>query len=72
MFASLAADKSHFIPYSLDIADQRRKYGESMLRKADEHLATQEAYEQEAREKLDAARRRRMDEKERLEHLEVS
>jgi RNA polymerase-associated protein CTR9 len=71
MFASLASDPSGFLPYSREIADQRRKYGESLLRKADEHLATQEAYEQEVRQKLDAARQRRMDEKERLENLEV-
>ena len=72
MFASLASDPSTFLPYNREIADQRRKYGESILRKADEHLAAQEAYEREVQQKQDAARQRRMDEKERLENLEVN
>jgi RNA polymerase-associated protein CTR9 len=71
MFASLASDTSSFLPYNRDLADQRRKYGESILRKTDEHLVTQEAYEQDMQQKLDAARQRRLDEKERLENLEV-
>lgn len=71
MFASLAADPSPMVPYSRDIADQRRKYGESMLRRGDEHLATQKEFEVEAQAKLDAARQRRQSEKERQEALEV-
>lgn len=71
MFASLAADPSSVVPYSRDIADQRRKYGESMLRRGDEHLATQKEFEIEAQAKLDAARQRRQMEKEKLETLEV-
>jgi RNA polymerase-associated protein CTR9 len=71
MFGSLASDASAFLPYDRGIADQRRKYGESILRRADEHLASQETYEQEVQQKLEAARRRRMDEKERLEAIEV-
>lgn len=71
MFASLAADPSPVVPYSRDIADQRRKYGESMLRRGDEHLATQKEFEVEAQAKLDAARQRRQSEKERQEALEV-
>lgn len=59
------------MPYSRDIADQRRKYGESMLRRGDEHLATQKEFEVEAQAKLDAARQRRQFEKEKLEALEV-
>ncbi|OJA11248.1 hypothetical protein AZE42_09541 [Rhizopogon vesiculosus] len=70
LFASLAADPSSVVPYSRDIADQRRKYGESMLRRGDEHLATQKEFEVEARAKLDAARQRRQSEKERQEALE--
>jgi len=71
LFASLAADPSPVVPYSRDIADQRRKYGESMLRRGDEHLATQKEFEVEAQAKLDAARQRRQSEKERQEALEV-
>ncbi|KIJ12938.1 hypothetical protein PAXINDRAFT_14301 [Paxillus involutus ATCC 200175] len=69
-FASLAADTSPFLPYNIELADQRRKYGESMLRRADEHLATQKEFEAEAQAKLDAARQKRQEEKQRQEALE--
>lgn len=55
----------------MDIADQRRKYGENMLRKGAEHLHAQEAHEMEIKEKLDAARLRRQKEQERMDALEV-
>jgi RNA polymerase-associated protein CTR9 len=71
LFASLASDRSPLVPYSRDIADQRRKYGDNMLRKGDEHLTSQRQYESEAQAKLDTARRRRQEEKERQEALEV-
>jgi len=71
LFGSLAVDKAQFLPYSREIADQRRKYGESMLRKGVEHLAAQEQYEAEVKERLDATRLTRQEEKERQEALEV-
>jgi RNA polymerase-associated protein CTR9 len=70
IFGSLAADTSPFLPYNIELADQRRKYGESMLRRADEHLATQKEFEAEAQARLDAARQKRQDEKQRQEALE--
>ncbi|KAF8629244.1 hypothetical protein AX17_005823 [Amanita inopinata Kibby_2008] len=70
LFGSLASDKSQMVPYSRDIADQRRKYGDSMLRKGDEHIAVQQQYEAETQAKLDTARRRRQEDKERQEALE--
>ncbi|KAH9932433.1 RNA polymerase II-associated protein [Fomitopsis serialis] len=70
LFASLAADKSQVVPYSRDMADQRRKYGDSMLRRCDEHLATQRQHEAEAHAKLDAARQKRQQEREQQEALE--
>ncbi|KAL1945926.1 hypothetical protein VTO73DRAFT_1928 [Trametes versicolor] len=70
LFASLAADKSPQVPYSRDIADQRRKYGESMLRRCEEHLATQRQWEADAQAKIEAARQRRQAEKERLDAAE--
>ncbi|KAG6831581.1 hypothetical protein H0H87_004800 [Tephrocybe sp. NHM501043] len=70
LFASLALDKSPMVPYSRDLADQRRKYGDSMLRKGDEHLAAQRLFESEAQAKVDAARRKRQEEKERQEEIE--
>jgi RNA polymerase-associated protein CTR9 len=42
-----------------------------MLRKSDEHLASQQQYELEAQAKLETARRRRQEERERQEKLEV-
>ncbi|KAF9232678.1 hypothetical protein BU15DRAFT_80981 [Melanogaster broomeanus] len=70
IFGSLAADTSPFLPYNIELADQRRKYGESMLRRADEHLATQKEFEAEAQARLDAARQKRQEEKQRQEALE--
>lgn len=72
IFGSLAADTSPFLPYSLEVADQRRKYGESMLRRADEHLTAQKEFEAEAQARLEAARQKRLEEKQRQEALEVS
>jgi RNA polymerase-associated protein CTR9 len=59
------------VPYSREIADQRRKYGDNMLRKSEEHLATQKQFEGEAQAKLDGARQKRQEEKNRQEALEV-
>ncbi|KAH8107706.1 hypothetical protein BXZ70DRAFT_1013744 [Cristinia sonorae] len=70
LFASLAADKSPVVPYNKDLADQRRKYGDSVLRRCDEHLAAQKQFEAEAKARVDAARQRRQEEKERVEALE--
>ncbi|RPD78632.1 RNA polymerase II-associated protein [Lentinus tigrinus ALCF2SS1-7] len=70
LFASLAADTVHAVPYSRDIADQRRKYGESVLRRCEEHLSTQKQYEAESQAKVQAARQRRQEEKERQEAAE--
>lgn len=59
------------VPYDRDLADERRKYGEGMLRKGDEHLATQRQYETEVQAKLGAARQKRQEEKDRLKLEEV-
>lgn len=60
------------MPYSRDVADQRRKYGENMLRKKDEHLAKQTQHEEETQARLETARQIRLEEKQRQETLEVS
>ncbi|KAF7322161.1 RNA polymerase II-associated protein [Mycena kentingensis (nom. inval.)] len=70
LFASLAADRASALPYSRDIADQRKKYGDIMLRKSEEHLAAQKAHESEIQAKMDTARQRRQEERERLDTLE--
>lgn len=60
------------VPYSREIADQRRKYGDNMLRKGDEHLAAQRQFEAEALGRIETARKKRQEEKERQEALEVN
>lgn len=71
VFGSLASDKAQHLPYSREIADQRRKYGDNMLKKKDEHIATQRQYEQGVQSKLDLARKKRQEERDRAEALEV-
>ncbi|KDR75052.1 hypothetical protein GALMADRAFT_248915 [Galerina marginata CBS 339.88] len=70
LFASLAADKSSVVPYDRDIADNRRKYGDGMLRKAEEHLANQRQFEAETQSRLDTARQKRQEDKERQDASE--
>ncbi|KAJ7646672.1 RNA polymerase II-associated protein [Roridomyces roridus] len=70
LFASLAADKAAAVPYSRDLADQRRRYGDIMLRKSEEHLATQKQVEADIQAKMDSARQKRQEERDRLEALE--
>ncbi|TFK54552.1 RNA polymerase II-associated protein [Heliocybe sulcata] len=71
LFASLASDPSPQVPYSKDIADQRKKYGDSMLRRADEQLGHQTQHEAETQARLNAARQKRQEDRERQEQLEV-
>ncbi|KAF8910392.1 hypothetical protein CPB85DRAFT_1305700 [Mucidula mucida] len=70
LFASLASDKAIMVPYSRDIADQRRKYGDNMLKKADEHLAKQRDHELTNETRINTARMLRQAEREELERLE--
>ncbi|KAG8995767.1 hypothetical protein FRB94_011657 [Tulasnella sp. JGI-2019a] len=65
LFNSLASDDAKNLPYSKDIADQRRKYGENILRKADEHLANQQKHDMESESQVAAARKLREEEHER-------
>ena len=71
LFTSLAADEAPSLPYEKNIADQRRKYGDNMMRKADEHLQTQRQYDGEKAEKLAYAKKLRQEEREKQEALEV-
>ncbi|KAK0187153.1 hypothetical protein F5146DRAFT_765441 [Armillaria mellea] len=70
IFGSLASDESENVPYGRDIADQRQKCGDSMLRKGDEHLANQKQYEDRAQAKLFDARQKRQEERDRMEAQE--
>lgn len=55
------------LPYSQDIAQNRYRYGESMLRRSAEHIAAQELYEAQTKARMDVARRQRQEERERLD-----
>ncbi|KAJ1308461.1 hypothetical protein OPQ81_004165 [Rhizoctonia solani] len=70
LFGSLYADPSPNTPYNRDVADQRRKYGDSMLRKAPEQLSLQQAHEAEINARRDAAKLKRQEETERLQEAE--
>ncbi|KAJ4488867.1 RNA polymerase II-associated protein [Lentinula edodes] len=70
LFGALASDKSQQVPYSRDIADQRRKYGENMLRKKDDHISSQTKHEGETQARLDSARQIRFEERQRQEAVE--
>ena len=71
LFASLASDPATVVPYSRDIADNRRKYGDNMLKKGDDQLAAQRKYEEETKARLDAARAKRQEERDRQQAAEV-
>jgi len=71
LFTSLAADESSSLPYDKNIADQRRKYGDNMMKKADEHLQTQRQHDSEKAEKLAYAKKLRQDERDKQEAIEV-
>lgn len=67
----MAADESPSLPYDKNIADQRRKYGDNMMRKADEHLQTQRQYDTEKADKMAYAKKLRQEERDKQEALEV-
>lgn len=70
VFGSLADEKSGAVPYSKDVADQRRKYGDTLLRRSDEQMAAQTEYEAALEARIAEAKQRRLDEKLRLEAAE--
>ncbi|KAF5346312.1 hypothetical protein D9758_011483 [Tetrapyrgos nigripes] len=69
LFASLASDQSPMLPYSRDIADQRRKYGDNMLRKGEEHLTRQRDHEAELQAQRNATKQKRQEDKDRQDAL---
>ncbi|KAH9956945.1 RNA polymerase II-associated protein [Lactifluus volemus] len=70
MFGSLAAETTIPVPYDRDLAEERKKYADSMLRRAEEHLSVQRQYEAEQASRLEGARQKRAAERERVEALE--
>ncbi|EAU91100.2 pol II transcription elongation factor [Coprinopsis cinerea okayama7 len=73
MIQQKAAEMMFSIPApkrNLKDLQRRRKYGDIMLRKAEEHLSSQRQYESEQQARLEAARQKRLEEKLRLEEEE--
>jgi RNA polymerase-associated protein CTR9 len=71
LFGALATDAAETVPYSRDMADQRRKYGESVLRRGEEHVRAQREYEGRVTARQEEARQRRAEEKERVAEVQV-
>lgn len=70
-FRALAGDKSGALPYDADLADQRARYGDGLLRRAHEQITRQEAYESEAHARVEEVRKLRQAEAERIRAAEV-
>ncbi|BEI92846.1 uncharacterized protein CcaverHIS019_0504740 [Cutaneotrichosporon cavernicola] len=66
IFRALADDKTRPLPYDPEVADHRARYGESLVRKGPEAIATQEEFESEAAARVEEARRMRAAEQERI------
>lgn len=72
LFRLLADNPEKPAPYDTDLADQRAKYGESLLRRAPDQIEKQETYEKEQSTKHEIAKRKRAEEKARLDEIQVS
>lgn len=70
-FRALASDKSGALPYDADLADQRARYGDGLLRRAPEQVTRQESYESEAFARVEEVRKLRQAEAERIRAAEV-
>ncbi|AAW41751.1 hypothetical protein CNBB5210 [Cryptococcus deneoformans B-3501A] len=69
-FRSLADDRSGSLPYDAELADQRARYGEGLLRRAAGEMTKQEAYQGEALARVEEARRLRAEEQARIQAAE--
>ena len=72
IFRALADDKSGQLAYDAELADQRARYGEGLLRRAPEQMEKQTVYEGEAQARVEEARRVRAEEQARLEAAEAA
>ncbi|CDZ96575.1 TPR-containing nuclear phosphoprotein that regulates K() uptake [Phaffia rhodozyma] len=70
IFLALASDKSKNLPYNPEMADQRYRYGSSIIRRGPAEVEKQTAYEQDAQATVAAAMQRREEEKQKLEAKE--
>ncbi|WVR04975.1 hypothetical protein IAU60_001987 [Kwoniella sp. DSM 27419] len=71
-FRALAEDKSGALPYDADLADQRARYGDGLLRRAPAELEKQKAYEGETQARVEEARKMRAAEQERIAAAEAA
>ncbi|KAK4687282.1 RNA polymerase-associated protein CTR9, partial [Tremellales sp. Uapishka_1] len=71
-FRVLADDRSGALPYDAELADQRARYGDSLLRKAPEQINKQEIYEGETQARVEEARRARKEEQDRIQAAEAA
>jgi len=71
-FRDLAEAQERPLPYDVDLVDQRSKYGEGLLRRADDQRQRQKSWEGEQSERHQEALRRRQEERRKLEEIEVS
>ena len=71
-FRDLAEAQERPLPYDVDLVDQRSKYGEGLLRRADDQRQRQKSWEDEQSERHQEAVRRRQEERRKMEEIEVS
>ncbi|KNE97570.1 hypothetical protein PSTG_09120 [Puccinia striiformis f. sp. tritici PST-78] len=69
-FGELAAKPAGTVPFDIDIAHQRKRYGESLLRRTSELSESQEAYESSEIAKIERARQERENERQKLAEAE--
>lgn len=72
IFRNLAETRERPLPYDVDLVEQRSKYGEGLLRRADDQRQKQMTWENEQTERHLEAVRRRQEERRKLEQIEVS
>ncbi|RXK39956.1 RNA polymerase-associated protein CTR9 [Tremella mesenterica] len=70
-FRALAEDRGA-LPYDPDLADQRARYGDTLLRRAPDQLSRQESFEAEAQARVQEARRIRAEEQARIQAAEAA
>ncbi|WWC61402.1 uncharacterized protein I303_103985 [Kwoniella dejecticola CBS 10117] len=71
-FRALADDRSGPLPYDADLADQRARYGDGLLRRAPAEMEKQKAYESEFQARVEEARKMRAAEQERIQAAEAA
>ncbi|OAV97922.1 hypothetical protein PTTG_03149 [Puccinia triticina 1-1 BBBD Race 1] len=69
-FGELASKPAGTVPFDIDIAHQRKRYGESLLRRTSELSESQEAYESSEIAKVERARQERENERQKLAEAE--